>query len=100
MANPNLIDALKELTNEKNIPMEVLINAIKEALVVAYKKVSDADEKVEVRLNEETGEFRVFSLSTVIDSDTLENPDCELTLEDAKKLECKQKSYPQVVNKL
>lgn len=87
MANPNLIDALKELTSEKNIPMEVLINAIKEALVVAYRKVSDAEEKVEVRLNEDTGEFRVFSLSTVIDSDTLENPDCELTLEEAKELD-------------
>ncbi len=87
MANPNLIDALKELTSEKNIPMDVLLNAIKEALVVAYRKTTDADENVEVRLIEETGEFRVFSLSTVIDSDTLENPDSQLTLEDARELD-------------
>ena len=63
MANINLIDALKELTSEKNIPMDVLIKAIKEALVVAYRKMSDADENIEVRLDEATGEFRVISLS-------------------------------------
>ena len=31
VANINLIDALKELTSEKNNPMDVLIKAIKEA---------------------------------------------------------------------
>lgn len=87
MANINLIDALKELTSEKNIPMDVLINAIKEALVVAYRKMSDAEENIEVRLDEATGEFRVISLSTVVDSDVLEFPDSQLTLEDARELD-------------
>lgn len=87
MANINLIDALKEVTTEKNIPMEVLINAIKEALVVAYRKTSEADENVEVRLIEETGEFRVISYRTVIDSEDLDEPDRQYTLEEAKELD-------------
>ena len=87
MANINLIDALKEVTSEKNISMDVLINAIKEALVVAYRKISEADENVEVRLNEDTGEFRVVSFRTVIDSDDLDEPDKQYTLEEAKELD-------------
>ncbi len=87
MANINLIEALKEVTSEKNIPMDVLVNAIKEALVVAYRKISGGDEKVEVRMNEETGEFRVFSFRTVIDSDDLDEPDRQYTLEEAKELD-------------
>lgn len=87
MANINLIEALKEVTNEKNIPMDVLINAIKEALVVAYRKTTDSDENVEVRLIEETGEFRVISFRTVIDSEDLDEPDRQYTLEEAKELD-------------
>ena len=87
MANINLIEALKEVTSEKNIPMDVLVNAIKEALVVAYRKISGGDEKVEVRMNEETGEFRVFSFRTVIDSDDLDEPDRQYTLEEANELD-------------
>ncbi|HAE38021.1 MAG TPA: transcription termination/antitermination protein NusA [Candidatus Riflebacteria bacterium] len=87
MAKTSLIDALKEVIGEKNLPMEVLVNAIEEALVVAYRKNFDSDEDVRVKLDEQTGDFKVISSRLVIDSDELEEPDKQYTLEEALEID-------------
>ncbi|MBU1108645.1 MAG: transcription termination factor NusA [Candidatus Riflebacteria bacterium] len=87
MAKTSLIDALKEVISEKNLPMEVLIHAIEEALVVAYRKNFDSDENVRVKLDEQTGDFKVISSRLVIDSEELEEPDKEYTLEEAREID-------------
>ncbi len=86
MANINLNDALKEIATEKNIPQEMLIKAVQAALAVAYRKANpDSEgEDIEVRLEEESGEFRVYSRSVVMDSEDLEFPDRQCTLEEAR----------------
>jgi N utilization substance protein A len=61
MTKTSLIDALKEVIGEKNLPMEVLVHAIEEALVVAYRKNFDSDEDVSVKLDEQTGDLKVIS---------------------------------------
>ena len=87
MAKINLLDALREVTNEKNLPVEVLIGAIEEALVVAYKKNFDSDEDIVVTLDKETGDFRVTSKRIVAEGDDLEDPDKEYTLDEAKEID-------------
>ena len=87
MAKTSLIDALKEVIGEKNLPMEVLVNAIEEALVVAYRKNFDSDEDVRVKLDEQTGDFKVISSRLVVDSDELEEPDKQYTLEEALEID-------------
>ncbi|PKL44821.1 MAG: transcription termination/antitermination protein NusA [Candidatus Riflebacteria bacterium HGW-Riflebacteria-1] len=87
MAKTSLIDALKEVIGEKNLPMEVLVHAIEEALVVAYRKNFDSDEDVRVKLDEQTGDFKVISSRLVIDSDELEEPDKQYTLEEALEID-------------
>ena len=87
MAKTSLIDALKEVIGEKNLPMEVLVHAIEEALVVAYRKNFDSDEDVRVKLDEQTGDFKVISSRLVIDSDELEEPDKQYTLEEAREID-------------
>jgi len=87
VAKTNLLDALKEVIGEKNLPMEVLVHAIEEALVVAYRKNFDSDEDVKVILDEKTGDFKVISQRLVIDGDELEEPDKQYTLEEAREID-------------
>jgi N utilization substance protein A len=87
MAKFNLIEALKEIIGEKNIPMEILVGAIEDALAIAYRKSFDSDEDIKVELNKDTGDFRVISRRVVIDSDDLDEPDKQYTLEEAKELD-------------
>jgi N utilization substance protein A len=81
MAKTNLIEALKEVIGEKHIPMSVLVQAIEEALVVAYRKNFDSEEDVIVKLDEETGDFKVISRRVVMEGDDLDEPDRQYTLE-------------------
>ena len=62
-----LILALKELEQERGIPQEALIDAIKTALNTAYKKNFGTSQNVDVELNEETGEFQVFAQKRVVE---------------------------------
>lgn len=87
MAKTSLIDALKEVIGEKNLPMEVLVHAIEEALVVAYRKNFDSDENVRVILDEKTGDFKVISQRLVVEGDELEEPDKQYTLEEAQEID-------------
>ncbi len=87
MAKTSLIDALKEVIGEKNLPMEVLVRAIEEALVVAYRKNFDSDEDVKVTLDEQTGDFKVISRRLVVEGDELEEPDKQYTLEEAQEID-------------
>jgi len=87
VAKFNLIEALKEIIGEKNIPMSILVSAIEDALAVAYRKSFDSDEDIKVTLNQETGDFTVISRRVVIDSEELEEPDRQYTLEEAKELD-------------
>lgn len=58
--NKELITALKELEKEKGIDLEVLIEALKVALVSAYKKNYKASFNARVDLNFDSGEIKVF----------------------------------------
>ena len=87
MAKINLIEALKEVIGEKNLPMSVLVEAIEESLVVAYRKNFDSDEDVAVTLDEETGTFKVISKRLVKEGDDLDDPDKQYTLEEAQEID-------------
>ena len=50
---------------KSGIPKEVLIDAIESALKTAYKKNFGSSQNVEVQMNSETGDVKVFSRKTV-----------------------------------
>lgn len=87
MSINNLYMALKEIAGEKNLPMQVLLNAIQEALVIAYRKNFDSEEDVTVSLDQKTGHFRVVAKRTVVENDdAVEEVDKQYTLEEAREL--------------
>lgn len=57
-----MIEALRQIEKEKNIPFEVLISALEDALHSAYNKTAGAVPFSEVKLDRETGEMHVYEL--------------------------------------
>jgi len=81
MKIPNLKGMLAEIEKDRGITEESLLNAIKDALISAYKKRYPLLENVEAQIDEE-GEARVFLKKTVVENPT--NKETEISLEDAQ----------------
>lgn len=95
--NKDLMQAIEILESEKDISREVLFDAIENSLTSAYKnhfgkaeigKVDGATAEntkysnVRVDIDRETGEYKVFSVRTIVEEVT--DPILEISLEDAK----------------
>ncbi|MGD0780888.1 MAG: transcription termination factor NusA [Dehalococcoidales bacterium] len=77
--------AITQLAAEKNLPKDVVLNAVEAALVSAYKKDSfSSNQNVAVKINSGTGKVEVWAEKTVVEK--VKNPDTEITLREAKKL--------------
>ncbi|MDP2675261.1 MAG: transcription termination factor NusA [Dehalococcoidia bacterium] len=76
--------AITQLAAEKNLPQEVILDAMEAALVSAYKKDSDLQGNIVVRIDRETGEHRVFHEQTVVAE--VEDPKTQISLPDARKI--------------
>jgi N utilization substance protein A len=59
--NAELIDALRVIEREKGIDIEILMEALANALVTAYKRLPGAAEEAIVEIDSETGEIAVFA---------------------------------------
>ena len=76
--------AITQLAAEKNLPREVILDAMEAALVSAYKKDSDLQGNIVVRIDRETGEHHVFHEQTVVAE--VEDPKTQIALPDARKI--------------
>jgi N utilization substance protein A len=66
MAKSELVTAIRQLTAERDLPMEIIIDAVQNALAATYKRQYGATPEVRVVLDTETGEFHVFAEKTVV----------------------------------
>lgn len=79
-----LIQALHEIEQERGIPKEALIEAIKAALNTAYKKNFGTTQNVSVEFNEISGDVKVFSQKKIVDK--VIDPLTEIDMAEAKEL--------------
>ncbi len=84
-----LLLAMEELEKEKGIKKDYLIESLETSLVTAYKKNYDSADNVKVVIDAEEGQIYVYSLKEV--TDKVENPNLQISLEDAKKISKKYK---------
>ncbi len=75
--------AITQLAAEKNLPREVILEAMEAALVSAYKKDSDLEGDIAVIIDRETGDHSVYRQHRVVAQ--VEDPEIEISLQDAKK---------------
>lgn len=85
-----VVDAV---SNEKNVPKEVVFEALEAALESASKKFYGANWEFKVVINRNTGDYETFRIWTVVDENAVNeegeivgvvNPDAEFTVEQAK----------------
>jgi N utilization substance protein A len=81
MKNEFLV-AMTQLAADKNLPKEVVFEAVEAALASAYKKDNLANSNVVVRIDRETAAFRVFIQRTVVEE--LSDERTEISVEEAR----------------
>jgi len=76
--------AITQLAAEKNLPKEVVLQAMEAALVSAYKKDSELIGNVVVRIDRETGDHHVYLERTVVQEVT--DPKVEILITEARRI--------------
>ena len=76
--------AITQLAAEKNLPKEMVLEAVEAALSSAYKKDNLATSNVVVRIDRETGLVRVFTQKAVVEEVT--DPRTEMSPQEARAL--------------
>ena len=82
--NEELIMALKAISKERGISLDILVDAIESALMSAYKKNYNTNCNVRVNLDRETGKIDIFASKTVVDE--VEDKYTQISLENARKI--------------
>jgi N utilization substance protein A len=66
------MQAIKQISEEKNIPVESVIETIEAALAAAYRKdFGEKNQNVKVTFDPESGNFDVFDVKTVVEDQEL-----------------------------
>ena len=82
--NKELIEAINLLEKENNISKDVLLEAIENSLLTAYKNNYGRADNVKVNINRETGDFSIVAEREVVE--TVEDPMTQVSLAEAKLL--------------
>lgn len=81
-----LVMTIKQIAEEKNLPEDIVHEAVEQALAAAYRKdFGEREQNVTVQLNENTGEMTATTHYDVVEDDAVENDAQQLTVEQAKK---------------
>ncbi len=80
--NKELIEALNLIEKEKDIPKEVMLEAIENSLLAACKNEYGKSDNIQVAINRDNGAVHVTAEFEVVEE--VEDESCQLTLEQAK----------------
>ena len=78
--------AFNEVLEEKQLPRDVILQALESAMVSAYRRAVNASGKqhVEAKIDSDTGKISIYAEKEVVDSVMMDGT--EVTLEDARKV--------------
>jgi len=98
MESKDLLLALESLEREKNIKREDILKTIEDALVSALRKHLGKTAVLSAKIDTEKGSIQAFQSLMVVEEVT--NPEMEITLEEAKKIDPEATVGKDVVNTL
>src|SRR5262245_15167777 len=78
-----LFHAIEQIGREKGIDVEIVIDAVKDAVVAASKKHFHTREELDAEVNKERGTYDVFALKKVVDQ--VADSDLEISITEARK---------------
>ena len=80
-----LVMAIKQLAEEKNLPEDVVHEAVEQALAAAFRKdFGEREQNVTVRFNQTTGDVTAITSFDVVEDDAVENDAQQLTVAQAQ----------------
>jgi N utilization substance protein A len=80
--NAEMIAALREIENERNISFESLLEALESALISAYKRNFGPDANAIVSIDRQTGDYKVYHRRNVVDGE-VSDPKLEISKSEA-----------------
>jgi len=83
----SLIDTFSEFKELKNIDRSTLISVMEESFRNVITKMFGTDENYDVIINPDKGDFEIYRNRTVVEDDKLEDPNMEISLTEAKKID-------------
>lgn len=98
MINKEFFAALETLEKEIGIDAQTFISSLEEGLAIAYKKETEVYRPVKIYLYPEKSKIMVYTYQTVVEE--VEDPDSEISLEDAKKIKRSYKVGDLVLNEI
>lgn len=87
--NADFLTALNQIEKEKGINKDIIIEAVENALVNAYKKNFGATNNVRVLIDREKGDIRVFTSKNVVNKREIDLLDGEISVEGAQEIDLK-----------
>ena len=81
--NKQLLMAINQICAERNLKPQVVIEAIEQALVSAYRRNFNTTENVEAKLNPETGDTEIYVIKAVVSPDEFTDPETQILLDEA-----------------
>lgn len=79
--NAEFLKALEQIEKQKGISKQILLEAVEQAVLNAYKKNYGSNEDVTVKIDEKTGEIKAINHLTVVDDEKEDIYENEVTLE-------------------
>ena len=84
MNNKEILLVAEAVSNEKDVPKDVIFEAIELALATATRKHINDESDIRVAIDRKTGEATTTRCWTVVTDEVYTNPEAELILEDAQ----------------
>lgn len=83
----DLAKVIDQVGKDKGIDKDVVIEAVKQALLVAARKKYGTYREIEAQYNEETGAVELYEFKEVVEAEKFVDEEVEITFEDALKLD-------------
>jgi transcription termination/antitermination protein NusA len=80
-----IAQTIEQISKEKNVDPKIIISALEDAMVAASRKFYKTNEDINARFDPETGLVEIFAVRRVVE--TVENPNLEISLNDAKEID-------------
>jgi len=77
--------AVNQICNQRQLPKEVIIDAIEAALISVYRKNFGASQNIEARIDPDTGKVRIYTFREIVEE--VEDPQNQISLADARELD-------------
>ncbi|MCD7710695.1 MAG: transcription termination factor NusA [Porphyromonadaceae bacterium] len=83
----SMVDTFTEFNELKNIDRTTMISVLEESFRNVLAKMFGTDENFDIIINPDKGDFEIWRNRKVVEDDKLEDPNLQITLSEAKKID-------------